>query len=555
MWTCLPLSGLCALALSAMANGQSARAADNQLPSPQHNKEVAGCASISAIFATGCAKHAYTPTDVANASEYLSPSLGAGAATCVARNLAQFRLCITGILPPGAIVEVSSQMWPAPGSFAINGTGTARAPVTICAQHQGGVSITGKANFAIKGSYVRFEGFTFSGPETENFNDSAIDIGYSPADQCNHCLVSSAVFNHYDHTDGSGFTLVVAWGRWNRIANSNFDGKTSISTVVAINNLHADPSDHTLIDHNYFANRPSSGASSGYEAIVVGNGWEVGQSAPYDNFRTSGCIIKDNLFYKMNGSVNVISLKSGGCIVRNNTFDESGVVDVSMRESDNNIVEGNIFDGQNANMTGGVLLRGTGHLVIHNIFQNLSPHRPDGDHVWAVPVSAYAGDPLWHDNSGLYKTATNATIAFNTFASNNPSTLAEWIVGSPAVNTSSGSITQPSGIRFVQNIVANNANIHVLKSAPGSVVSKAANLCSAGIADAACSGVGNVSRSGRVYLPIDTASPAISPSRSAYAALGLPLAQLQQFYYITLFPGRTIKYSYLTTADVGPQHW
>lgn len=515
------------------------------------------CGAISSIFAAGCASQVYTPMEQANASQYLSPSRGAGTPTCLATTLAQFKNCVSGILAAGTIVEVTKQTWDRPGTIDINGHGTAAAPVTIRARHMGGVKITGAALFQIQGSYVRFEGFSFSGSYSTSYKGSAIDIGYSETNQCRHCLAASNSFTDYDHADGSSFSPLVSWGRWNRWADNKVDGKTSIGTILAVDNLHSDAPDHTLIDHNYFANRPAgSGRSSGYETIVIGNIWESGQSPPYDSFRLSSCVIRDNLFYKVNHTTLALDMKSGGCMIRSNTFVQTGNAAIGMRLADDNIVEANIFDGGDVNMTGGVLLRGDGHVVIHNVFQNMSPNRSDGVQVWAAPVSVYAGDPAWRQNGGLYKPSTNATIAFNTFAASNPLTLSEWIVGSPAYNTGSGSVTEPTDVKFVKNVIGNSGNINVLSKSITSTVATSGNLCSAVITDTVCSGAATVVLGGGgFYQPGNANDPATVPTRSAYASLGLPLRTVQRLYHVLRYPGVAIPYKYLTAGDVGPQAW
>ena len=511
------------------------------------------CSDRSNIFDPSCATTTYQPLDMQNAAQYLQPSLGQGTPTCRATTLAEFRKCVTGTIPAGTIVEVSDQNWDAIGSVDIIASGTPAAPVTIRTQHVGGVVITGSSSFMAKGTWVRIEGFTFAGAYSGIDRSTAIAIGYGTDKWCTHCLIDNVTLAGYDHADLSDLVPFLVWGQWNRVAYNAFSGKLAIGTFLAVNCDYREPPDYTLIDHNYFSNQLKSiYGVNGHEAIVIGNDWSVGQTPPYADYRVSNAVITDNLFYHFNGPMKMIDLKSSGVVIRNNTFIEASNAAINARTADTAIVEGNVFLGDDTPMTGGVQMWGDGHVVINNLFEHLSASDGTTTQPWARPIIMYTGDPLWRNYVWLFKPPTNITIAFNVFAHNDSG----WMAGSPAVNTSSGLIQEPSNIRFIGNAISGSASYAILSRSASSTVTTSGNLCDGSVTETTCaSGVTFTQASNGLSEPTDATNPTRIASRSAYAALDLSPETLSKLYYINLYPGQPIPYKILTVSDVGPQAW
>src|SRR5690606_7963466 len=67
----------------------------------------------------------------------------------------------------------------------------------------------------------------------------------------------------------------------------------------------------------------------------------------------SSTIIENNVFDRCDGEVEIISIKSGANIIRNNLiFESKGAV--VLRHGNKNIVEGNVFLGNGVDHTGGI---------------------------------------------------------------------------------------------------------------------------------------------------------------------------------------------------------
>ena len=85
---------------------------------------------------------------------------------------------------------------------------------------------------------------------------------------------------------------------------------------------------------------------------------------------TAGCTVENNLFYRCNGEVEIISSKSCGNIYRGNVFEECKGT-LTLRHGNGCIVEKNIFIGNGVPETGGVRIIGERHTVAGNWFEGL----------------------------------------------------------------------------------------------------------------------------------------------------------------------------------------
>jgi hypothetical protein len=112
---------------------------------------------------------------------------------------------------------------------------------------------------------------------------------------------------------------------------------------------------HTRIDHNYFHDM---GSGSG-ESIVAGG---LGLAGDYQDTDT---VIEDNLFENCDGDPEVISVKSSGNVVRNNTIRTSGGL-ISLRSGNHSVVTGNLVLAGRKPGSGGVKVYEHGHVITGN---------------------------------------------------------------------------------------------------------------------------------------------------------------------------------------------
>ena len=83
----------------------------------------------------------------------------------------------------------------------------------------------------------------------------------------------------------------------------------------------------------------------------------------------SHVLIEDNLFEKVSGEIEIISIKSGRTIVRGNTFKEC-VGLVTCRHGKNDLIENNVFLCGGVNDTGGIRMYDSGHIIRNNYIEN-----------------------------------------------------------------------------------------------------------------------------------------------------------------------------------------
>src|SRR3546814_8972840 len=116
-----------------------------------------------------------------------------------------------------------------------------------------------------------------------------------------------------------------------------FRSKTNAGVTLAVIRHDGDPLDNGhRIDHNYFGPRPPLGSNGG-ETIRIGTSEE--------SLSDSHTIVERNIFDRTSGEVEIVSVKSGGNIVRENLVLASQGAFV-LRHGNGNLVERNIFFGK-----------------------------------------------------------------------------------------------------------------------------------------------------------------------------------------------------------------
>jgi len=157
--------------------------------------------------------------------------------------------------------------------------------------------------------------------------------------------------------------------------------------------------------NNHFSDRPYLDNQNGYEVLQIG--WSGVRAAP------TGSLIQGNTFERCDGENELITLKASDIVVRGNRFLASQGV-LCLRTARRVLVQGNVFDGQGRENTGGVRLQGDDHFIIGNTFRDLK--KPKDHYSW--PVSLMAADVETYgetDALGGYGRAKNILITRNRF--------------------------------------------------------------------------------------------------------------------------------------------
>lgn len=309
----------------------------------------------------------------------------------------------------------------------LNCNGTKEKPITFKAQTQGQVFITGHSKLHIGGSFIQVEGLYFLNGFAGD--DAVIKFCIDKNQIANNCRVTNTVINDFNNPKRLDENYWVAlYGKNNRVDHCSFLSKKNIGVLLAVilENEKSRENFHS-IDHNYFGVRLPL-ASNGGEIIRVG----VSQHCEFN----SNTLISDNFFEQCDGEGEIISIKSGSNIIRNNLFKECQG-SVVLRHGDNNTVANNVFLGNNKEGTGGTRIINKGQWVVNNFFYQC---RGEG---FRTPLAIMNGVP--NSPANRYVAVSDAVIANNTYVDCTPMGLCE---GSDTERS-----VQPLNVQFLNNII------------------------------------------------------------------------------------------------------
>lgn len=261
---------------------------------------------------------------------------------------------------PGDEIIMVDGVWK-DATLTLKANGTAENPIKIRPQTPGGVTISGASNLRLSGNYLELYDLHFNN-------------GYSPAgdlivfktgsnDLANHCRISGFVIENFSQADRfKNDNWIVLWGKNNRVDHCTIINKINAgpTLIVELNDERSQQNNHS-IDHNYFKGRQRLGSNGG-ETMRIG--------VSRYSLTPSKTQIKNNYFERCNGEVEIISIKSGQNEISDNTFFECEG-SLVLRHGSNNVVENNIFLGNNKPFTGGVRIINPGHKVFNNVFKDL----------------------------------------------------------------------------------------------------------------------------------------------------------------------------------------
>ena len=329
---------------------------------------------------------------------------------------------------PGDIIVLKDGTW-SDCKIEITCSGTEKAPIVFKAQTAGKVLINGKSFLRIGGNNIIIEGLNFKDGAAADGNVWEFRLKGAVA---NDCRITNCSINNFNNPQRIKENYWVAlYGKHNRIDHCTFYNKKNLGVLIAVilDDDRSRLNGHS-IDSNYFAPRPPLASNAG-EIIRVG----VSQHCTF----YSNTIIRNNLFDRCDGEVEIISIKSCGNLIRNNVFKECQG-GLNLRHGNNNTAEGNIFLGNDKEGTGGVRIINEGNWVVNNLFY----HCRGVD--FRSPLAIMNGVP----NSPAYRylPVRDAVVANNTFINCTPFSLCE---GSDSERS-----VAPANVYIFKNVFANN---------------------------------------------------------------------------------------------------
>jgi poly(beta-D-mannuronate) lyase len=229
--------------------------------------------------------------------------------------------------------------------------GQERKPLLLRARNTGRAILTGSPKLEITGDFVDVEGLAFRNCTlSTEIRDLVIFSGGG------HCRLTGCTFENSTLPHGMALVCLRQGAHDNRIDNNRFL-KTRykvVRVVVDDKSLKEGVPIRNRIDHNLFQFVPPY-HQNGAETIQIGQ-----RAFPHSDQRTE-TVVEDNEFVRCDGEAEIISVKTSGNIIRNNSFRENKG-EVVMRHGHTNTVTGNRFEGG----TGGIRLSGHGHVVTGN---------------------------------------------------------------------------------------------------------------------------------------------------------------------------------------------
>lgn len=299
-------------------------------------------------------------------------------------------------LTAGDNVVLANGIW-ADFEIVFTGNGRENAPVSLSAQTQGQVILTGQSNLKLSGKYLHVSGLVFKDGFTPS--NEVIAFRTSKNQLANHSRVSQVVIDNYNNPDRhESDSWVSIYGKHNRFDHNHLVGKRNKGVTLAVKlNTAASQENHHRIDHNYFGPRPILGSNGG-ETLRIGTS--------HYSMNNSFTVVENNYFDRCDGEVEIISVKSGKNILRNNTFFESRGT-LTMRHGNGNNISENVFIGNGVDHTGGIRVINRDQSVTNNYLEGLKGYR------FGSGLTVMNGVP----NSPInrYHQVVNANVSHNSF--------------------------------------------------------------------------------------------------------------------------------------------
>ena len=239
----------------------------------------------------------------------------------------------------------------------------------ILAKQSGKTTIEGRLFLRISGENISIEGLNFI--RTKPYGSAS---GVVVFDNSKKCTIKECSFKEKEsliqtYPNAFSYYVVFKEGSKNKVLRCRFTEKVSEGGIIVAHYLSKDTinGNHHVIDGNYFGLRQYTGRPSDFAIRIGASGrWDAETAHIPAKF-----VIQNNEFYAYNAYYEIISVKCSDNSFINNTFNECNGY-LSLRNTTNNIIEGNKFFGNKKLGTRGVRIQGSGHKVVNNYFSNLS---------------------------------------------------------------------------------------------------------------------------------------------------------------------------------------
>ncbi|MDO6638131.1 chondroitinase-B domain-containing protein [Pseudoalteromonas carrageenovora] len=303
---------------------------------------------------------------------------------------------ISSNLVAGDKVILKNGIW-SDFEILLEGQGTQNSPILLTAETNGKVILSGQSNLRLAGKYLEVSGLVFKNGYTPS--SAVIEFRKNKSKLAYNSRVTQVVIDNYNNPDKRESDYWVAlYGQHNQFDHSHLVGKRNKGVTVAVRlNTEQSQQNYHKIDNNFFGYRPTFGSNGG-ETLRIGTS--------HYSLTDSHTLVENNYFERTNGEVEIISVKSGKNIIRNNVFFEARGT-LTLRHGNGNLIEENIFFGNGVDHTGGIRVINKDQIVKNNYLEGLTGYR------FGSGFTVMNGVP--NSSINRYHQVENATIENNTF--------------------------------------------------------------------------------------------------------------------------------------------
>jgi len=238
-------------------------------------------------------------------------------------------------------------------SFTMTNSGTKENPIFIIGKNPGEAKIEGISTIRVEADHVIIANLLFQNGYPATDKGGIVLEG-------DYLRLTNTKFFEFE-LSGYDYKWVSSEGMYHEIDRNTFDGKTTGGALLTVWRDNDDPQ-FTHIHHNLFQNYFDTGGANGYETIRLGTSHQS-QSDAY-------IVVENNLFNNLNGEIEIVSVKAGRVMLRDNTVVSSKGM-FTLRHGKNSVVENNVFLTEGKQDAGGIRLYDGGHLIRNNYIQDV----------------------------------------------------------------------------------------------------------------------------------------------------------------------------------------
>lgn len=261
---------------------------------------------------------------------------------------------------PGDEIVLANGEW-RDMELAITTSGTAQDKIYIRGEQPDKVIIGGASQIKIGADHIHLYNLTFNGcvATSPTRKGHIVDFQHNRR-EANYSTISDCSFDACVPDDKSYDDVWInLYGTHNTVEHCYMGNKDNKGLYIVVWHKNAKADHHTIRNNYFYRPKSHNREENGQEAIRIGDS--------SNSLTNSSTRVENNFFYRCNGEIEIISIKSGDNTIHGNTFLEC-VGCVTLRHGNNNTISQNLFLANNTPRAGGVRVINRGHRIFDNYF-------------------------------------------------------------------------------------------------------------------------------------------------------------------------------------------